>query len=74
METIESQIDVTGMTCGACVKHVRGALLALDGVDAAEVDLATKVARIRHDPTTTSVDQLLGAVVSAGYGATVPNR
>lgn len=70
MDTIETKLSVTGMTCGSCVKHVRGALLALDGVDAAEVDLDAKLARIRHDPATTTAAELVRSVVAAGYGAT----
>ena len=32
------------MSCGHCVKHVKEALLELDGVTSAEVDLASKTA------------------------------
>src|SRR5581483_4697728 len=37
--TAELSLDVRGMTCGACVDHVEGALKALTGVENAVVNL-----------------------------------
>lgn len=36
----EINLNVSGMTCGSCVKHVTSALKALDGVGDVNVDLA----------------------------------
>ena len=37
----EINLNVSGMTCGSCVKHVTNALKTLDGVGDVSVDLAT---------------------------------
>jgi copper chaperone CopZ len=61
------QLDVTGMSCGACSRRVENKLNKIDGVHAS-VDIGTKIATIdaRHD---ISVDDLCDAVQQAGYRA-----
>ena len=58
-------IEIKGMTCDHCQKHVENALNAIDGVEA-EVNLKKNVAtvKIRKD-----VDDsvLRGAIEEAGY-------
>ncbi len=62
------QLDVTGMSCGACSRRVESKLNKIDGVRAS-VDFATKVATVdaRHD---VSVADLCDVVEQAGYRAT----
>ncbi|AWB87911.1 heavy metal translocating P-type ATPase [Mycetocola zhujimingii] len=61
------------MTCASCVARVEKRLSRLDGVTA-EVNLATERASVQF-PGTVSAEQLVTAVESAGYGATlVPER
>ena len=60
-------LDIGGMTCAACVGRVEKALLKIDGVADARVNLATEVASITYDPDRLGVDDLAGAVVKAGY-------
>jgi Cu+-exporting ATPase len=66
-------LDIGGMTCASCVGRVEKALDRVDGVSAAEVNLATEVATVRFDPARTGVDELTAAVTRAGYTAT-PRR
>jgi len=47
MTTVE--LEVKGMTCGSCVKHVTKALQAVPGVTHVEVDLANGRARVDCD-------------------------
>ena len=47
MNTVE--LEVQGMTCGSCVKHVTKALKSVVGVNQVEVDLATGRARVTGD-------------------------
>ena len=63
-------LDVGGMTCASCVGRIEKALLKLDGVADARVNLATEVASITYDPDLVRLDDLTGAVVKAGYSAT----
>ncbi|MGR6965808.1 heavy metal translocating P-type ATPase [Geodermatophilus sp. URMC 61] len=66
-------LEIGGMTCASCVGRVEKALSRVDGVSAAEVNLATEVATVRFDPQQVGLDELTAAVVRAGYTAT-PHR
>ena len=65
----ESTLEVRGMTCNNCVRHVSQALRGLPGVDEVQVDLAAGKARVQHDPGRVSVAELVAAVEGAGYEA-----
>jgi P-type Cu+ transporter len=66
-------LEIGGMTCASCVRRVEKALDRVDGVTAAEVNLATEVATVRFDPQLVGLDELTAAVARAGYTAT-PRR
>jgi Cu+-exporting ATPase len=68
-----STLDIGGMTCASCVGRIEKALLKLDGVTDARVNLATEAASITYVPNLIQLDDLTGAVVKAGYSAT-PRR
>ncbi|RYZ68366.1 MAG: heavy metal translocating P-type ATPase, partial [Proteobacteria bacterium] len=60
------ELDVIGMTCGACVRRVEKALAKVEGVSEATVNLVTNRATIQHDGRTDAV-ALAGAIRAAGY-------
>ncbi|MEL4179339.1 heavy metal translocating P-type ATPase [Roseateles sp. PN1] len=62
------QLQIKDMTCASCVGRVEKALLKVPGVLQAEVNLATETAQLRA-LSTVEADQLLAAVLRAGYGA-----
>lgn len=59
------RLEVTGMTCGNCVAHVREALADVDGVRAVDVDLESG----RADVAGGGLDRgaLIAAIRAAGY-------
>ena len=59
-------LNITGMTCAACAGRVERALLKVEGVKAAEVNLATETARIEAAPDI-PLTTILGAISKAGY-------
>ena len=65
-------LDITGMTCASCAARVEKKLNRLDGVEAT-VNYATEKARVLVDGGLAD-DDLVAAVESVGYGATVPAR
>ena len=69
-ETETCTLDIGGMTCASCVRRIEKALLKLDGVADARVNLATEVASITYAPQLIRLDDLTGAVTKAGYTAT----
>ncbi|GAA1479853.1 heavy metal translocating P-type ATPase [Gordonia sinesedis] len=63
------QLDVSGMTCGACAARVERKLNKSDGVHAS-VNYATRIATIDAEPDVTD-EGLVEIVDKAGYGAQV---
>ncbi len=64
-------LKITGMTCGHCQKTVEKALSQVPGVYGAVVDLKAAVAEVDYDDDTATIEELTGAVASAGYAASV---
>lgn len=64
----ELKLEVSGMSCGHCVKAVREALAAVPGVDRADVAIGS--ATVQFDDSRTTVGKLVDAVSEAGYEAT----
>ena len=60
-------LPVEGMTCASCVNRVHTGLIALDGVDRADVNLATAKATVEYDPDEVSIDDLRSVVGELGY-------
>ncbi|GIW36808.1 MAG: ATPase [Meiothermus sp.] len=67
----ELQIGIQGMTCAACVNRVERGLKKVEGVELAQVNLATEQARIAYDPDKTTPQALVDKVKEAGYSPVV---
>lgn len=63
---MKTVLNVNGMSCAHCVRHVTTALEELDGVSGAVVSLEQNTASVEHDESVTS-GQLKAAVEDAGY-------
>ncbi len=63
-------LNISGMTCGGCVKSVTKVLEALDGVTKAEVSLENASATITYDADKIQPTALIEAVEDAGFDAT----
>ena len=63
------ELDVSGMTCGACASRIQTRLNKLDGV-LASVNYATRVATV-DAPSAVTSDELCDVVARAGYQAAV---
>lgn len=61
-----TQIKIEGMSCGHCVAGVQKALLAIPGVEAAEVTLEPGQATVNHTDSVSLAD-LRAAVDEEGY-------
>jgi Cu+-exporting ATPase len=59
------QID--GMHCAGCVNSVQKALINMDGVSRAEVNLANETALVEYDESLIDLNDLEGAVADSGY-------
>lgn len=61
-----STLNVSGMTCGACVRHVTEALRGLPGVEQVEVNLESGIVRVQGS---SDHPALIAALDEAGYPA-----
>ncbi|MBE7030530.1 MAG: heavy metal translocating P-type ATPase [Ruminococcaceae bacterium] len=64
----QSKFNVTGMSCAVCAGNVEKAVAALDGVEQAQVNLATTTLEVSYDESLLNADDIKQAVVDAGYG------
>ena len=65
------QYNVTGMTCAACSARVEKAVKAVPGVTGVSVSLLTNAMGVEGSATD---EAIIGAVESAGYGASVKGQ
>ena len=63
------QFAVTGMTCAACSAHVERAVAQLPGVQSAAVNLMLGRLNASYDENQVTSQQIIDAVIRAGYGA-----
>lgn len=63
-----TELNISGMSCGHCVKAVEGALKSVPGVEDVRVDLAGGKATVQGSA---EEGALIAAVAEEGYGATV---
>lgn len=66
-EAGEMMLPVEGMTCASCVRRIEKALVKVEGVETASVNLATEKAHVVFDPAKAGLEQFRVAVEKAGY-------
>lgn len=66
MEKQSERLLIEGMTCGSCVRHVRQAIGAIDGVDVAGIEIGS--AEIVYDPAHVDRTAIIEAIRAEGYG------
>ncbi len=61
------QIKVVGMSCGHCTNAVHKAVMSLDGVKEAKVDLPSGTVDIQYDAAKVDLKAIRTAIEEAGY-------
>jgi copper chaperone len=67
MQSTQLTFQVDGLSCGHCEIAVTGEVSQVSGVDSVEVDLETKLVRVRGADV--DAQQVIGAIDEAGYEA-----
>jgi P-type Cu+ transporter len=67
------ELPITGMTCASCANRIERKLNKLEGVSAT-VNYATEKAAVEYDPLSVEPAELIAAVQSAGYQASLPGK
>jgi Cu+-exporting ATPase len=65
MEDVE--LPIAGMTCSACARTIEKQLGATPGVSKASVNFATRLASVRYDARSVTLEKLVAAVEDVGY-------
>src|SRR5437868_2602648 len=68
MATKTITLPITGMTCANCVATIERNLKKLDGVQSAQVNLASERAAVEYDPAKLDQPALIARIQRAGYG------
>ena len=75
METYKTlNLDIVGMTCASCARTVERTLQRTEGVEGANVNIATERATVTFDPLVVDVKQLVQRVRESGYDAQVQRK
>lgn len=64
-----TQLKISGMTCGGCVRSVTKKLSSLDGVRSADVNLEAAHATVEYDETRATPAAMIAAVQQIGFQA-----
>ena len=67
MAGLEKTFTVGGMHCAACSSRIEKVLSQMDGVESAQVNLATEELRLRFDPERVGVDEVVERVAGLGF-------
>ena len=60
--------NITGMTCASCANAVERSVSKLDGVETANVNLATEVMTVKYNNDLINSENIVHAVEDSGYG------
>ncbi|KRG12918.1 copper ion binding protein [Lederbergia galactosidilytica] len=69
----KTTLKIKGMSCAHCVKKIETALLDLNGVVVAKVNLKKEIAKVKYDGSALTLEDLTATVKEAGYEA-APNK
>jgi copper-(or silver)-translocating P-type ATPase len=64
----EKSYKITGMSCASCAAHVQKAVSKLDGIEYANVNLATEKLSVKFNDEKLDYNNIKQAVTDAGYG------
>lgn len=62
-------LEVQGMSCPSCIRHISSALTELDGVGKVDVSLRDGIVVVKHDAAQAPVTQLIATLDVAGYAS-----
>ncbi len=71
---MKQSFDITGMTCSACSSAVNRAVLKIEGINYANVNLMTNSMTVDYDENKASCDDIIKSVTAIGYGISTKNR
>ena len=68
MSLVEQTFSVSGMHCAACSSRIERLVSQLDGVESAQVNLASEKMKCRFDDNQIALESIVDRVASIGFG------
>lgn len=62
-------LEVQGMSCPSCIRHINAALTELEGVGQVDVKLHDGIVIVKHDAAQAPIAQLISTLDDEGYAA-----
>ena len=66
----KTTLNVTGMSCGHCVKAVEESVVKLAGVNEVKVDLESSSVEVNYESDQVNLQQITDAIEEQGYDVT----
>ena len=67
MASVNTKLNVEGMSCEHCVKSIKKAVGDLAGVNSVEVDLKAKTVTIDYDAQSVNIQSIKDSIEDQGY-------
>lgn len=67
-------LEIFGITCQACVAKIERKVSKLEGVETANVNLATGVGSFSYDPQKISLEDVIQVIEKLGYSGKIPRK
>ena len=67
MSTVQTDIRIDGMNCMGCVAALLAKLRTVDGVEDADIDLASSVAKVTFNEQLVNLTTIKQAIRDSGY-------
>ena len=67
-------INVPGMSCGSCVRHIGKALAEYPGLQDVVINLPSRTLQVTFDPAQIAVETIVHAIRRSGYPAELPEE
>lgn len=64
---MQTTLNVSGMSCGHCVKAVEGSVGELSGVESVKVNLESGTVDVQFKPDQVSLEQIKETIDDQGY-------
>lgn len=74
MTSRKTELSITGMSCATCAQRIEKGLSQLEGVESANVNLATERATIIYEPDKVSEEQFIQLIRDFGYDVAEPGE
>ena len=65
------RLDIKGMSCADCTRHIDGTLMGLAGVTSSNTSFKKALTVVRYDPTKTNADSIDHKIKEIGYQPTL---